>query len=105
MSNSCTVLELVRYFRDLADEGYGNDRVFWQSLQRVHVEDTVGEKIPEAVWDIFVNGFQNQFADQVSEYAFDLWRNWDEDEKRETFASVAADANEQVIQNVPVNVE
>ena len=49
----------------------------WQIIEKEHMESMTGETITDKEWELFVDASQNAFADEVSAFALDFWRNYD----------------------------
>jgi len=55
----------------------------WQFIEKHHIEDIGGKKIRDVEWYLFVEVFQDGFANQVSQLAWEYWVNrhtWSDEE-------------------------
>ena len=49
----------------------------WQIIEKEHMENMTGETITDKEWELFVIRLQDIFADEVSELALEIWRDYD----------------------------
>ena len=47
----------------------------WQFIEKRHIEEMCGEKISDDEWYLFVEAFQDGFANDVSQLAVEYWMN------------------------------
>lgn len=55
----------------------------WQFIERHHIEEMCGEMISDDEWYLFVEAFQDGFANDVSQLAVEYWMNrhtWSDEE-------------------------
>jgi hypothetical protein len=45
----------------------------WNYIEKHHMEEMCREKISDDEWDLFLEAFQDGFADEVSQLAVEYW--------------------------------
>lgn len=47
----------------------------WQVINKQHMESNAKETITDEEWELFLDYFQNAFANEVSQLATDFWKD------------------------------